>query len=100
MKKNMQEMKESENNVIAFFDSTGFIRFEEGTCAASTDIYDAYRKWCDVNLETAMLKDKFSKLLKQYAVQRGLRYDNNLVIGGGKRARGYHGVHVVLSTYR
>ena len=41
-KKNLHEAMESGNNIIAFMQSSGYIRLEENTTATSKNLYQAY----------------------------------------------------------
>ena len=96
MKTNIEEMKKNDNNIIEFYESTGYIRFEEGTHALSRDLYSAYQKWCADNLENPFSQRTFTSQLKRDEEKLGIRYDKNLDAAGGKKARGYHGVHVTI----
>ena len=50
-KKNLHEAMESGNNIIAFMQSSGYIRLEENTTATSKNLYQAYCRWCEDNTE-------------------------------------------------
>lgn len=69
----------------------------KNTFALSKDLYTAYLKWCDDNLEKPLSMTTFSRQLKQNAESLRLRYDKNLTIPGGKKARGYHGICVTVN---
>ncbi|MEE1039127.1 MAG: phage/plasmid primase, P4 family [Lachnospiraceae bacterium] len=97
MKKIAEELRQEDNNILSFFDSTGYIRFEKNTFALSRDLYTAYQKWCEDNLEKPYSMTTFSRQLKQSAESLRLNYDKNLTIPGGKKARGYHGICVMLN---
>ena len=98
MRKNLDEMKKNDNNIFDFYESSGYIRFEQGTYALSRQLYAAYKKWCDDNLEKPLSERTFSAQLKRDEKRLGLRYDKNTDASGGKKARGYHGVHVMVNT--
>lgn len=98
MRKNLDEMKKNDNNIFDFYESSGYIRFENGTHALSRQLYAAYRKWCDDNLEKPLSERTFSTQLKRDEKRLGIKYDKNLDASGGKKARGYHGVHVRVNT--
>ena len=97
MKKITEELRQEDNNILSFFNSTGYIRFEKNTFALSKDLYTSYLKWCDDNLEKPLSMTTFSRQLKQNAESLRLRYDKNLTIPGGKKARGYHGICVTVN---
>lgn len=97
MKKIAEELRQEDNNMLSFFNSTGYIRFEKNTFALSKDLYTAYLKWCEDNLEKPYSMATFSRQLKQSEESLGLKYDKNLTIPGGKKARGYHGICVMIN---
>lgn len=47
----MNEMQEDDDNILSFLESTGYIGLEEGTHATSKDLYVAYCRWCNGNLD-------------------------------------------------
>ena len=86
------------NNLEAFVhQSSGYISFERNTNATTKALYGAYRKWCADNLEKPMAEKTFASYLKADATSLGIQYDKNLGIGGGKKARGYHNVNVLIN---
>ncbi len=98
MKKNLDEMKKNDNNIFDFYESSGYISFEQGTHALSRQLYAAYKKWCDDNLEKPLSERTFSTQLKRDERRLGIKYDKNMDASGGKKARGYHGVYVLINT--
>ena len=97
MKKNLEQIRRSDNNIEEFFESTGYIRFEEGTCATTRQLYGAYRRWCDDSLEKPLAERTFAVQLRRSEEKRHIKYDTNIFLPGGKKTRGYHGVHVLNS---
>ena len=97
-RKNMEELRRADNNVLEFLESTGYIRFEAGTHATTKHIYRAYLRWCDDNAEKPLVEKTFSGILRQAESTLHIRYDKNIDVGYGKHARGYHGVHVLVSA--
>ena len=97
MKKIAEELRQEDNNILSFFNSTGYIRFDKNAFALSKDLYTAYVRWCEDNLEKPYSMTTFSRQLKQSAESLRLSYDKNLTIPGGKKARGYHGICVVIN---
>jgi putative DNA primase/helicase len=93
----MKEMREDEDNILSFYASTGYIRFEKGTVALTKDLYTAYRKWCEDNCEPAYSSKTFASRLKHDAESLGITYDRNLDASGGKKARGYRGICVQIN---
>lgn len=98
MRRNLEEMKKNDNNIFDFYESSGYILFEKGTHALSRQIYAAYRKWCDDNLEKPLAERTFATQLRRDEKRLGIKYDKNLDASGGKKARGYHGIHVQINT--
>ena len=96
--RNMEEAKKSDNNIIDFLEAEGYVRIEPGTMATSRQLYGAYRKWCEDNLEKPFAERSFSSYLKQISGRIGIEYDKNLPCSAGKKARGYHGIHVQVRT--
>ena len=94
-KAQMDEIRKSDNNIMEFYESKGYIRFEQNTTATTRQLYIAYCQWCQDNLERPLAEKTFTQQLKKDAEALGLTYDKNIDVGGGKRARGYHGVHVL-----
>lgn len=97
MKNNLEEMKKNDNNIFDFYESSGYISFEKGTHASSRQLYVTYRKWCEDNLEKPLAERTFASQLKRDEKRLGIHYDKNLNVGGGKKARGYHGVNVQVN---
>ena len=97
-KKNLEDLMENENNIISFLNSSGYVRREEGTYASSRQLYFAYRKWCEDNLEKPRAENTFKKYLNENAETLGLIYDKNLPGSNGKTVRGFRGIHVAIRT--
>ena len=97
-RQNMDEIRRSDNNIMEFYESTGYIRFEKGTYASTRDLYIAYVQWCMDNAEKPLSEKTLSTQLRKNATELGIEYDKNLDVEGGKKARGYRGVHVQINT--
>ena len=97
-KQNLEELMENENNIISFLNSSGYVRREKATYASSRQLYIAYRKWCDDNLEKPRAENTFKKYLNENARSLGLTYDKNLPGENGKTVRGFRGIHVLINT--
>ena len=83
------------NNLIDYFDSEGYIRFDEAALSSTKDLYENYRKWCDDNAETLLSAKTFANYISQYAGRYHLVPDNNIYIGKGRRCRGYKGIEII-----
>ena len=97
-KKNLKDLMENENNIISFLNSDGYVKMETGTYASSRQLYFAYRKWCEDNLEKPRAENTFKKYLNENAEALGLTYDKNLPGSNGKTVRGFRGIHVAIPT--
>lgn len=75
MKTNLEEMRKEENNILSFYESTGYIRFEKGTYALTRDLYTAYDKWCFDNLEKPFTSKTFASQLMRDQERLGIKYD-------------------------
>ena len=98
MKHNLENVKREANNIIEFLESTGYIRLEEGTHAASKQLYNAYLKWCSDNAEKPLSDRTFTRWLSGEQERLHIKYAKNIDIGGNKRVRGYYGINVLVNT--
>ena len=83
------------NNIPAFLTSEGYLTFREDSKAATSDLYVAYKEWCEDNAENALSMKSFANYLSQYSGSYHLIPDNNIYRGKGKRCRGYRGVEII-----
>ena len=97
-RRNMEEIRKTDNNVLDFLESTGYIMFEPSTHATTRQLYRAYLRWCEDNADKPLAEKTFGNSLRQSERKWHIAYDKNLDIGHGKRARGYHGVHTLVSV--
>jgi len=95
-RKNMDEIRKADNNILEFLESTGYIMFEPNTHATTRQLYRAYQRWCEDNADKALSEKTFGVFLRQGEKKYPVSYVKNLDIGYGKRARGYHGVHTLI----
>ena len=61
-------------------------------------LYTAYRRWCDDNVEKPFAEKTFTGYLKKNEERLKLKYTQNIPTGDGKTARGYMGIHVQINT--
>lgn len=97
-RRNMEEIRKTDNNVLDFLESTGYIQYEPNTSATTRQLYRAYLRWCDDNADKPLAEKTFGNTLRQSERKWGIAYDKNLDIGHGKRARGYRGVHTLVNA--
>ena len=91
--KNLEEAFADSNNIPAFLESSGYIRFEEGCQATSVHIYTAYLRWCKDNLEKPLSANTFKQYLKQQADKYGIVYSKHILDG----KRGYRNILVLIN---
>ena len=96
--RNMEEIRKTDNNVLDFLESIGYIMFEANTHATTRQLYRAYLRWCEDNADKPLAEKTFGNSLRQSERKWHIAYDKNLDIGHGKRARGYRGVHTLVSV--
>ena len=98
--KNLKEAMEESNNIIAFMESNGYVRLENGTMATSKSLYSAYCRWCEDNMEKPMSAKSLTGYLKQNEKLYGIKYSTNISVDSGKCARGFQGIFVKIRTDR
>ncbi|SFC12296.1 putative DNA primase/helicase [Butyrivibrio sp. YAB3001] len=91
-KQNQAEMRRDEDSIMDFFDSEGYVTFDEEALCSTKDLYEAYRLWGEDNLVKVRSESSFSKELRQRADKLGLTYMKNVSIDG-KTSRGYKGLY-------
>jgi len=91
---NLKAAIEHSNNVKAFLESQGYIRFDVCGCTSSRALYDCYRQWCEDNATHPLSARSFWSYLSDNAGKLGLTYSNNIDIGSGKTARGFRGIRL------
>ena len=96
--RNMEEIRKTDNNVLDFLESTGYIMFEPNTHATTRQLYRAYLRWCEDNADKPLAEKTFGNSLRQSERKWHIAYDKNLDIGHGKRARGYRGVNTLVNV--
>jgi len=97
-RRNMEEIRKTDNNILDFLESTGYIQYEPNTSATTRQLYRAYLRWCEDNADKPLAEKTFGNTLRQSERKWGIAYDKNLDIGHDKRARGYRGVHTLVNT--
>lgn len=95
-RENLRQILGEGNHMHAFMTSKGYFLISPENQATSRQIYSAYRQWCQDNSLDPMTSHKFTELFRMDASYYGLKYVNNIVIGEGRRARGYRGIQVIV----
>ncbi len=90
--KNQAEMRRDEDSIMDFFESDGYIVFDENAITTTKDLYEAYRRWGEDNLVKIRSESSFSKEVRQRADKLGITYMKNASLEN-KSARGYKGIY-------
>lgn len=88
---NQAELRREEDSILDFFESEGYISFDEPAIATTKELYEAYCLWGNDNLIKIRSESSFSKELRQRADKLGLKYLKNASVDN-KTARGYKGI--------
>ena len=91
MEKNRNEIREMDNNVIGFLNSTGYIRFDKDEHIRTKKLFDIYVNWCKENAEKSEGIEKFGTYLHKNEEKWGIRYSDK-ILENGKFYRGYYGI--------
>ena len=89
--RNQAELRREEDSILDFFESEGYVSFDEHAIATTKELYDAYCLWGNDNLIKTRSESSFAKELKQRAGKLGITYLKNASIDT-KTARGYKGI--------
>ena len=92
-KANVKETMQDSCNITEFLADADRVMYGEKLCVSSATLYDSYYHWCDDNALTALKRDTFTGWLKQNSEQFGIRYTNNISVGG-KTVRGFRGIAI------
>ena len=98
MKKNLEEIREDDNNIIGFLDSTGFIEYDRTASSTTDQLYMVYEQWCAANAEMPQTKTMFGRYMRDVEETLGIEYKKNIDNGNGRRTRGYKGVRITVAV--
>ena len=96
-KENVETVKRSNNNVVEFLQSEGYIRFKADSEASSKALYEAYKLWCEDNVRKPLSANRLSSELAQNERLYNVEATNN-IYAAGKRVRGFVGIEVLAKT--
>ena len=91
-KANMEAAVSDGNNVVEFLQSEGYITYFSEAEASTTELYQAYKLWCEDNAYTPLSQRSFSLHLTENQEACQIRASNNIYLQGGRRVRGYIGI--------
>ena len=95
---NVETVKRSNNNIIDFLQSTGYIRFKADMEASSKALYEAYKMWCEDNACHCLAANRLSSELAQNEALYNVEATNNIYLSGGRRVRGFVGIEVLVHS--
>lgn len=95
-RQNIADAMSDGNNLTDFMESKGYFRLEPEAFTTSRALYAAYRDWCQDNMLPVQGSRRFSAFLKQRAKEYAIAYDPAIPIGGGRKARGFRGIRVLV----
>ena len=95
---NVETVKRSNNNIIDFLQSTGYIRFKADMEASSKELYEAYKMWCEDNACHCLTANRLSSELAQNEALYNVEATNNIYLSGGRRVRGFVGIEVLVHS--
>ena len=72
--RNMEDIRKSDNNMVEFYESEGYIRFDKSCHATTKRIYGAYVQWCQENVEKPLAEKTFTRQLRKDAEILGITY--------------------------
>lgn len=86
----LQDAQEDGNSFIPFLNDDTTVVFGEDQSVTSSDMYDAYSRWCDDNAMKPLAMRTISHYIKENSSDMGVSYSNRVE---GKR--GYVGIGVI-----
>ena len=98
VREDMLQLVGEENHLYGFLNSKGYFCFSGDHSTSSRKLYEVYKVWCRDNSLEPMTSKKFLELLRLEAPNYKLKYDYNVLIEEGRRARGYRGIQVLIWT--
>lgn len=83
----LQEAQEDGNSVIPFLRDESVVSFGEDEEVTSSDLYDSYVRWCELNALKPLAMRTVSNYIKENAEKLGIIYSNKV-----QGLRGYKGI--------
>ena len=93
---NVELIRRSNNNILDFLQSEGYICFKADGESSSKAIYEAYKMWCEDNALHALAANRLSSELAQNEKKYNVEATNNIYLARGKRVRGFVGIEVLV----
>ena len=93
---NWNAVRQDANNMIAFMESTGYIRFDPEMSIASEEFYRIYCVFCKENGLTPLKQRSVSDFLIANQVKYDIEYSNNHLNYAHRRVRGFRGIAAAM----
>lgn len=94
---NLTAAEEEGNNILSFLRDETAVIYDDSADATSSELYDAYEKWCDDNAMKALNVRTFSNYIRENTDKYGIEYTNNIMRGSSRR-RGFRGIGILESA--
>jgi len=91
---NLNDAEEESNNFISFMNDNTRVYFNDEGEVSSSDLYNAYRRWCDDNGSTSLALRTVIGYIKNNTDEWHLEYTNN-IHENDKRVRGFKGISLL-----
>lgn len=92
---NTSEAMREADTISSFLKSEGYVTMNPEGCASSQALYNVYRDWCRDNAAEPENMNRFFSLMRYESEKYGLRFDYNIPVSRGRRARGYRGIQIL-----
>ena len=89
---NMEEFRRCDDNMIDFFESEGYLHYQEDVSIPTKELYEIYCEWCKDTAEKQRSEKSISNKVKEIGGRYGLTYNKNVPGRNGRKVRGYDGV--------
>lgn len=94
---NLEEAKRESNNVIDFFESEGYLEFNERAYVSTDKLYSTYEIWCEDNAQKPITKWGFQHYLAENADSMKIQKSKTIPGKENRTVRGYRGIRTILS---
>ena len=93
---NRNAVRQDANNLIAFMESTGYIRINPECGVTSEELYRIYTLWCRENGLTPLKQRTVSEYLVANQKKYQIEHTNNHLNAAGRRVWGFRGIEAVI----
>jgi len=94
---NLKRAEEEGNNLLLFLKDTTSVIYSETVDVTSSEIYDAYERWCELNALKPLGMRTISSYLRENADDYDITYNNHIERDGQHR-RGFKGIGLLVDA--